>query len=71
MWWTVGVTTVAVVIGWASLLDTKFSGRSFFDSTVKTIQSTFSSLRFGQKEATAAEKEIRQLDAQVFPELSQ
>lgn len=70
MWWAVGGLTVMVIVGWISLWPRQFSGRSLFDSTITKIRDTFSGLNFGQKNASASEKEIRQLDQQVFPDFS-
>ena len=71
MWWTVGVAMIGIVGGWVALFDTECRGRNFFDTTLTKIRDTFSGLHFGQNNNTAAEKEIRQLDSQVFPDLSE
>lgn len=72
MWTLVSVATVAIVLIMIPLIRGNYSrpGDSF-SSLWNKLRQTASTLTFKRSTADAAEKEIRQLDQQVFPELSQ
>lgn len=71
MWWLVGGGATVIIIGWLAVVRIEMnggSGKNLFSEAWHLISSINLS---GTKKSTAAEKEIRQLDQQVFPQFSQ
>lgn len=68
MWIVVGVGSLAIIIGWVSLFSAQIRGNSptFFGDIAQMIRDA--RWPWEKKPATANEKEIRQLEEQVFPQ---
>ncbi len=72
MWALVAVCAIVLIVAWLPLAwRSGGSGGFSFGNTWNSIKKTFTSYSFKKSTATAAEQEIRTLDSEVFPELSQ
>lgn len=70
MW--VSVTLFAILLGGGTFFISSQRGSNGSLATFwSRITSTFSGLKWPEKKADAAEREIRSLDAQVFPDFAQ
>jgi hypothetical protein len=68
MWWLVTGVMGLVILGWISLWGIEMSGSgSHSTSLFSRVKNALTSIGAPAKKTSAAEKEIRQLDAQVFP----
>lgn len=71
MWWLVGGGMAVIVIGWLALVRLELSGGASPNIFLEA-KKLFANLRWpGTDSSNAAEKEIRQLDNQVFPQFNQ
>lgn len=69
MWWLVGGSMAVVVITWLGLIRTELSGGSQGSNLFSEASQLLRSVRWpGTAQPSAAEKEQRQLDQQVFPQ---
>lgn len=72
MWWLVSGGTVVVIIGWLAVVRFELRGTQgpdLFSETMRLLKT----VRWPgtEPDQSAAEKEIRQLDQEVFPKLTQ
>lgn len=70
MW--VSVALFAILLGGGTFyISSQRDANGSLASFWSRVTSTFSGLKWPQREVSAAEKEIRALDAQVFPDFAQ